>query len=163
MLYTNHLPRVGANDEGTWRRLIVIPFNAKIEGNSDIKNYADHLVKEAGPSIMGWIIEGARKAIRSNFHFTQPRCVRNAIEVYRENNDWMANFLDDCCEIGPDFNQKSGAFYQEYREYCIRNGEYTRSTTDFYAAVEHAGFLRRKTNKGSFIYGVRLKPIEFLE
>ena len=75
----------------------------------------------------------------------------------------MANFLDDCCEIGPDFNQKSGAFYQEYREYCIRNGEYTRSTTDFYAAVEHAGFLRRKTNKGSFIYGVRLKPIEFLE
>jgi putative DNA primase/helicase len=163
VLYTNHLPRVGANDEGTWRRLIVIPFNAKIEGNSDIKNYADHLVKEAGPSIMGWIIEGARKAIRSNFHFTQPRCVRNAIEVYRENNDWMANFLDDCCEIGPDFNQKSGAFYQEYREYCIRNGEYTRSTTDFYAAVEHAGFLRRKTNKGSFIYGVRLKPIEFLE
>ena len=23
VLYTNHLPRVGANDEGTWRRLIV--------------------------------------------------------------------------------------------------------------------------------------------
>ena len=27
VLYTNHLPRVGASDEGTWRRLIVIPFN----------------------------------------------------------------------------------------------------------------------------------------
>ena len=31
VLYTNHLPRVGAIDQGTWRRLIVIPFNAKIE------------------------------------------------------------------------------------------------------------------------------------
>ena len=30
VLYTNHLPRVGAIDQGTWRRLIVIPFNAKI-------------------------------------------------------------------------------------------------------------------------------------
>lgn len=37
VLYTNHLPRVSASDDGTWRRLIVIPFNAKIEGKSDIK------------------------------------------------------------------------------------------------------------------------------
>ena len=28
VLYTNHLPKVGATDPGTWRRLIVIPFNA---------------------------------------------------------------------------------------------------------------------------------------
>ena len=41
VLYTNHLPKVGALDDGTWRRLIVIPFNAKITGKSDIKNYAD--------------------------------------------------------------------------------------------------------------------------
>ena len=39
VLYTNHLPKVGANDDGIWRRLIVIPFNAKITGKSDIKNY----------------------------------------------------------------------------------------------------------------------------
>lgn len=46
VLYTNHLPRVGAIDQGTWRRLIVIPFNAKIEGKADIKNYADFLFKD---------------------------------------------------------------------------------------------------------------------
>lgn len=37
VLYTNHLPKVGAIDKGTWRRLIVIPFDAKIEGTQDIK------------------------------------------------------------------------------------------------------------------------------
>ena len=55
VLYTNHLPKVGANDDGIWRRLIVIPFNAKITGKSDIKNYADHLFEHAGPAIMSWI------------------------------------------------------------------------------------------------------------
>ena len=35
VLYTNHLPKVGATDTGIWRRLIVIPFSAKIEGLSD--------------------------------------------------------------------------------------------------------------------------------
>ena len=64
VLYTNHLPRVGANDDGTWRRLVVIPFNARIEGKSDVKNYTDYLVKNAGPAIMAWIIEGAQKAIQ---------------------------------------------------------------------------------------------------
>ena len=58
MLYTNHLPKVSANDDGTWRRLIVIPFNAKITGKSDIKNYADYLYENAGPYIMTWIING---------------------------------------------------------------------------------------------------------
>ena len=37
VLYTNHLPRVGVSDDGTWRRLIVIPFNAKIEGDSEME------------------------------------------------------------------------------------------------------------------------------
>ena len=43
VLYTNHLPKVSANDDGTWRRLIVIPFNAKITGKSDIKNFSGHV------------------------------------------------------------------------------------------------------------------------
>ena len=162
VLYTNHLPRVGANDDGTWRRLIVIPFNAKIEGRSDIKNYADYLVVNAGPSITGWIIEGAKKAIDANFHFTVPSCVKDAIEAYRENNDWLASFFEDCCEIDQTYQQKSGEFYQEYRAYCGRNGEYTRSTTDFYTALVAAGFERRKTKKGVFVHGLRLKEEEFL-
>jgi putative DNA primase/helicase len=162
VLYTNHLPRVGANDDGTWRRLIVIPFNARIGGKSDIKNYADYLVKNAGSYIMSWIIEGAKKAIEANFHFRVPACVQDAIEAYRENNDWLASFLEDCCELDKSYQQKSGEFYQEYRAYCGRNGEYTRSTTDFYTALDVAGFERRKTKRGVFIYGVRLKEEEFL-
>ena len=162
VLYTNHLPRVGANDDGTWRRLIVIPFNARIENKSDIKNYADYLVKNAGPYIMSWIIEGAKKVIEVDFHFNVPACVQEAIEAYREKNDWLASFLDDCCEVGKAYQQKSGEFYQEYRAYCGRNGDYTRSTTDFYTALDVAGFERRKTKKGVFIYGVRLKMEEFL-
>ena len=39
VLYTNYLPHVGGNDEGIWRRLIVIPFKATIAKRNDIKNY----------------------------------------------------------------------------------------------------------------------------
>ena len=157
VLYTNHLPRVGASDAGTWRRLIVIPFNAKIEGKSDIRNYSDYLFREAGEYILQWIIEGAEEVIRNGYELRIPACVRRAIQAYRDSNDWFSNFLDDCCEIDPDYKQKSGELYIEYRTYCARNGEYTRSTSDFYTTLELAGFTRHKTKKGILVNGLRLK------
>lgn len=157
VLYTNHLPKVGANDDGIWRRLKVIPFNAKIKGNSDIKNYADYLYEKSGSAIMKWIIEGAEKVSKSDHKVDDPKCVRDAVAAYRDDNDWLGHFIADCCEVDESYEEKSGEFYQQYRAYCIQSGEYTRSTTDFYSAVEKMGFYRHKTNKGSFVTGVKLK------
>ena len=157
VLYTNHLPRVGAIDQGTWRRLIVIPFNAKIEGKADIKNYSDFLFKMAGGAVLQWIIEGAKRVIASDYKIVQPRVVQDAIQKYKENNDWLAHFLDDCCEVGDDFEAKSGEFYNAYRSYCLQMGEYTRSTTDFYSALESTGVVRKRTRTGVIIYGLKLK------
>ena len=157
VLYTNHLPKVGASDAGTWRRLIVIPFHAKIEGSSDIKNYTDYLVQHAGEAVMRWIIEGARKVIAAEYQLEIPACVRAAVKAYRDSNDWLSFFLDECCEVNPDYREKSGSVYQEYRDFCMRNGEWARSTADFYTALDQAGFERAKKMNGVFISGLRLK------
>ena len=157
VLYTNHLPKVGANDPGTWRRLIVVPFNAKIGGAGDVKNYADRLFDDAGPAVLAWMVEGAEKVIREGFRITQPECVREATALYRENSDWLEHFLSERCEAGDAFTIPSGELYAAYRGFCAATGEYTRSTTDFYAALELAGFMRKRTKKGSIVYGMRLK------
>ena len=162
VLYTNHLPRVGANDDGIWRRLIVIPFNAKITGTSDRKNYADYLYENAGGAVLSWIIDGAEKAIKNKYKLKTPKVVEDAINKYRENNDWFSAFVEECCEVDATYTQKSGEFYQEYRSYCARTGEYTRSTTDFYTALENAGFERKRAKSGITVYGIRLKS-DFLE
>lgn len=162
VLYTNHLPRVGANDDGIWRRLVVIPFEAKITGQSDIKNYADYLFEMAGPAIISWIIEGAKTAIELGFKWALPGIVQRAVDEYRQQNDWFSQFVEDCCEVGEEYMEKSGAFYDEYRNYCTRCGEYTRNSADFYAAVEKAGYQRKRAASGRFIKGLRLKS-EFLE
>ncbi|MGN0270913.1 MAG: primase-like DNA-binding domain-containing protein, partial [Candidatus Weimeria sp.] len=155
--YTNHLPRVTANDDGTWRRIIVIPFNAKITGKSDIKNYADYLYNNAGPAILKWIIEGAEVAIRKDFIIDEPKAVLDAVGKYREDNDWLGQFVSDYCDVDPSFEEKSGELYQTYRNICMQNGEYIRSTSDFYGNLEKAGFVKKKKKDGRFIIGLRLK------
>lgn len=158
VLYTNHLPKVGALDDGTWRRLIVIPFNAKIEGASDIKNYADYLYEKAGGAILKWIMNGAKRVIGKKFDIRKPAVVDEAIRKYKENNDWLTHFLDDCCEIDPSFSAKSGDVYNAYRSYCMQVGEYIRSTSDFYTALETVrGFDRRRTSKANIMIGLQLK------
>lgn len=163
VLYTNHLPKVGASDDGTWRRLIVIPFHAKIEGSSDVKNYADYLYEHAAPSIMAWIIEGARKVIAGNHKPKKPAVVEKAIAEYRGMNDWMGIFLEECCDVGDGLKQKAGEFYQEYRNFCQRTGEYPRHNSDFAAELDKRGFVRHRTRTGSVVTGVKLKDDAVLD
>lgn len=162
VLYTNHLPKVGAIDKGTWRRLIVIPFDAKIEGSEDIKNYADYLFENAGGAILSWVIEGAKKVIADSYKIKPPKKVQDAIKAYKENNDWLSHFLNERCELDDTYTEKSGEVYNDYRVFCMQTGEFIRSTADFYTALDAEEFIRRKTRKGSFIYGLKLKS-EFLE
>ena len=157
VLYTNHLPRVSASDDGIWRRLIVIPFNAKIEGKSDIKNFADHLYHNAGDAILSWIIEGAKKVIDADYKFKLPECVQRAIDEYRIQNDWFTHFLEDKCEVDPKYRVSSSELYQTYRNYCMDTNEYVRSTTDFYFALEKAGFTKLNLSGRKFIKGLRIK------
>lgn len=162
VLYTNHLPKVGAIDKGTWRRLIVIPFEAKIEGSNDVKNYADYLFDNAGGAVLSWIIEGAKKVIEENYHIEPPKKVKDAIRKYKENNDWMSHFLSECCEVDESYTAKSGEVYNAYRSYCTQVCDFIRSTADFYTALESSGFDRKKTRDCNLIIGLRLKS-EFLE
>ena len=157
VLYTNHLPRVSASDDGIWRRLIVIPFNAKITGKSDIKNYSEYLYDNAGGSILAWVIEGAKKVIELGYQIPVPACVQKAIDEYRNQNDWFGHFLSDKCEVDDSYKESSSALYQVYRNYSMDCNEYIRSTADFYFALEKAGFERIKVHNKRFFKGLRLR------
>lgn len=163
VLYTNYLPHVGGNDDGIWRRLIVIPFKAKITGRSDIKNYTSYLTEQAGPAVLQWIIEGAERIIQQNYQLSTPQIVQQAIQDYHADNDWLGHFISEKCVVGHDYTQKSGELYQKYREYCQGIGEYTRSTSDFYTALENTGFKRHRKNSGVLVYGLCLKAEDFLD
>lgn len=53
----------------------------KIDGNSDSKNYADHLCKEAGAAILAWIMEGARLIYAEDYHLSER--TRDLYQAYR--------------------------------------------------------------------------------
>ena len=158
VLYTNHLPKVGTNDSGTWDRLVVVPFNARFRGmQGEILNYTEYLLEHCGGAILSWVIEGARKFYAAGFHIEQPECVKRAIAEYRFDNDWLNAFLEECCEVSPEHTQRAGDLFDAYRTHCTDTHEWARGAGDFKAALTGAGFNWRKTAAGAFYYGLKLK------
>lgn len=158
VLYTNHLPKTGSRDKGTWRRIIIIPFLATISDTTDIKNYTEYLVNNAGGAVLQWIVEGARMAIDENFKIEQPEIVKEAVDEYREENDWLGQFITNCCDIDEQYTARSGELYNIYRSYCVAANDFVRSSAEFSAALVSAGYVKHKTKAGILIKGLRLKP-----
>lgn len=158
VLYTNHLPKVGTIDSGTWDRIVVIPLTAKFRGNDDeIKNYGKILFERCGGAIIKWMIEGAKMYIDNKCRLKQPKCVVDAIAEYREDNDWLTHFLNECCETAKSSTQRAGELYEAYRTYCEKMGEYKRSSSDFKKALVDKGYSCNKDRTGSIWYGLTLK------
>lgn len=156
VLFTNHLPRVGSTDNGTWRRLTVVPFNATIPVQNGVANYGEVLAREAGPSILSWAIAGAVRFARNRYKLDIPDVVAAATEEYRAREDWLSNFIDEKCQKGPNLRVGANDLYFAYKLWANDSGEYVKRVTDFNAAMEAAGYHQiRPKNKRTW-EGIKL-------
>ena len=131
VLYTNYLPKVKSTDEGIWRRLVVVPFNAVIRPEDVKLDFAQTLFDEAAPAIMKWIVCGAQRVIAQHGRIVRPRCVREAVEAYRAANDWLTQFIDDCCTISPSGQVRKKELYNAYKNYADETRSFIRRKVDF--------------------------------
>lgn len=142
VLFTNHLPRVGSTDGGTWRRLTVVPFLSKVQPDKNILNYTEALTNNAGEAILSWVIQGAVKFCANNFKIPLPDAVAKATEEYQARENWLSNFIAERCTRDPNGRVQSSSLYSAYREWSQSTGDYTRRLNDFSTAMEAAGFMK---------------------
>lgn len=157
VLCTNHLPSIGTMDTGTWRRIKVVPFNAVIQGDSEVKNYTEYLFKSAGGAILKWIMDGSKMVIENGYKIEAPDAVKSVVEEYRATNNDFQEFLDSCCNVGDGYSIPSGELYTAYRSYATSQGFFPKNKQNFYSNLERAGFSKRRVTRGVVVMGLTLK------
>jgi P4 family phage/plasmid primase-like protien len=155
VLYTNFLPKVSGNDHGTWRRLVVVPFNTTITNPQT--NFLERLLEQSGGVILRWMIDGAKTYIDAGRKFPPCGAVEDAIRKYKEDNDWLSQFLDENCEIGDTLSERAGVLYDHYHQWAKQTSNYARGKADFNTALEERGFDRHKDKQGAHWFGLRLR------
>ena len=156
-MFTNHLPRVGSTDTGTWRRLTVIPFNATMPtGEAEIKDFAEFLTRNAGGAILQWMIDGAREYLANGCKLNPPAAVKATTDAYRQREDWLQRFINECCTRDPKARTLASDLYMAYKAYTGENSAFTLKSVDFTEGMKRLGFQSVAPQRRVVWIGIRL-------
>ena len=125
---SNYRLTIRGTDGGIWRRMRLIPFNAKFEGSKADKNLPDKLAQEM-PQILGWAVKGAIKYYKDGL--TTPGKVEKANDDYRHDMDVFGRFLEDCTEANESRCTSAMDLYRTYYKWSREHNEFIITSTKF--------------------------------
>jgi putative DNA primase/helicase len=95
----NHKPDIRGDDDGIWRRVMLVPFDVQISNDEvDLELGAKLWAERDG--IFNWLVDGLREYLAYGLQI--PDQVSAATAEYREDSDPLATFLVQICGVTGD-------------------------------------------------------------
>ena len=150
---TNHLP-AASQDPALWDRLRVLPFNRRFEGKDDDKDLSDKLGLEL-PGILAWAVRGCMAWRQEGLK--PPTLVQQATEEYRESQDVVGRFIEECCDVPwVPRGESLSLLYRAYTHWQKDDESECLAKDTFAKRLGKLGFKKGK-GKGTRIYeGIEL-------
>jgi putative DNA primase/helicase len=152
----NHKPVVADTTESFWRRMRLVPFNLQIPKERRDKSLTEQLKAEA-PGILAWMVAGAVKWRQHGL--PEPREITAAVDDYREEQDSLAPFLQECCELCKDERDEAqvGELHKRFLQWCEENGEKPVSRKALSAMLKERGYENEPKGGKTWWKGLALK------
>jgi putative DNA primase/helicase len=142
----NAKPIVRENSDGFWRRMKLIPFEQSFRGRED-KKLRERLRKNL-EGVLAWAVAGASAWYREGL--AVPESITKATLAYREEQDDVGRFFDECCDRGPNARCSREEIYDRYRTWCEALGDtYRLSTRNFAERMRAEGFREKDIGSGN--------------
>jgi putative DNA primase/helicase len=127
-LLTNNRPLASADDYALWKRMMLIPFDISFVDEPGAQNerkrnprILEELKAEAA-GILAWLVEGCL-AWQKDGCLRPPKIITEATAQYRQSEDVIGQFIEECCSVGPGRHVKAGDLYKAYQEWCASSGQ----------------------------------------
>ncbi len=117
-LSANEKPRITGQDEGIWRRVILVPFETFIARGDRDRKLFDKLAKEL-PGVLNWLLDGYR--LWRERGLVIPAAVLAATDQYRAESDPVGEFLRVCAMPAEHAQLRAKDLYDVYGAWCRRN------------------------------------------
>jgi putative DNA primase/helicase len=157
ILSFNNKPKIVAQDHGTWRRILMVPWETIVPEERQVKHLEKTLLAEEGAGIWHWLLDGFRDYVERGL--SPPDRVRAATDAYRAEGDPLADFLESgWVMLRPEATVTARRLYQAYQLWCQDNAREPVSETRFGKRMpEIEGIEREK--QGVMVYtGIELEP-----
>ena len=141
----NHEPEIRTVDDAMLRRIHIIPLDRKVPREMQIPKLGERMVREEGPAILAWMIEGCLAWQREGLE--APDAVRARTDEYANEEDMMQQWLNESCLLGPEHEVSVGALYASWEEWCHRRNERPGKYTSFGRSLKAFKHRYRWENK----------------
>ncbi len=140
ILCGNHRPEIRGQDIAIWRRISVIPFDHQFpEGGRPRKEIINTMLDKEGSGILNWLIDGLNELTKEGLE-PVPRAVQAKTEAYRNENNTLAQFIDEECSVDARSRVTVASFSDHFREYCARVGTRQPSKKVIHQMMTRAGY-----------------------
>lgn len=153
-LRTNHRPVVTGDDDGIWRRLVLIPFKRQFAESERDPHLEERLLSERD-GILAWMVEGATKWRRDGLKLS-PTIKRESL-AYRKESDLLGEFLEDKCELDPNARVEQGKLFSSWQGWCEAAGVRHGAKASFTRRLVERGIAEARSNGTRFYVGVTFR------
>ena len=151
----NRLPAVADTSGGFWRRVQVIPFNRSFAIQKRILDLKDQLFEEL-PGIFNWSIVGLER-LNAASAFSVPAQVKAFTDAFQAESNIVGTFVEDECTKDDAAEIRTATLYDNFREWCKRNGFRAYSSRSFRREMETLQFYMIRRSDGRYFQGVGVK------
>lgn len=118
-MFGNHKPTIRESTLALWRRLKLIPFKHTVL-EKDRDQFLGQRLSTELPGILAWAVRGC--LIWQSVRFlTEPEVITSAISEYRSEEDILADFLADKCNVGANQSVSQAELKKAYHKWCEDN------------------------------------------
>jgi putative DNA primase/helicase len=153
MLAANHKPRIRSTDPGTWRRILVLPFE-----NTIPLERRDHMLEEKlwseRSGILNWMLKGLYEY--RELGLDPPLEVLGAAAEYRREQDILGYFV---ATMDAKVIVQSSLLYDMYKDWCGEQGMKHQLTLTKFGTLmkERADVIHETDREGRVVYKRREK------
>lgn len=123
-MVANYAPKVRHDDDGTWRRMLRIPFERVVPVEQRDPTLKARLREpEHLRAVLAWVVAGAVDWKANGLRV--PERVQAATEDYRADMDPLRNFFEDCALLDPMLWTASGTLRAAFDRWCSETGAQT--------------------------------------
>lgn len=153
-LRTNHKPIITGDDEGIWRRLVLIPFRRQFKIDDRDPCLESKLLEERD-GILAWVVEGALMWKKDGLRLSPT--IRQEIATYRKDSDLLGEFLEDRCLFDPNARVEQLILYAHYETWCQANGIRAITKATFTRRLAERTHIEARSNGKRFYVGLHLR------
>lgn len=118
----NSLPTSTDTSYGLFRRIFILPFNERFEGENADVQLVEKIKKEL-PGVLNWALAGLKRLRENNYRFTKCTEIEEAVDQYQRETNFLFEFMKTRLSSG-NYENRVGKkeFLEKFDYWCRQNG-----------------------------------------